>query len=177
MKEENKLFFKNKKSFFICIFMLFVTVASFADIHIIWSTVRPTVEGVNTRLISRSSVNTEFFRNWNEYPFILFGNKNIHNRSSYASTSEYMIGLMPLESGPGFRQFSNWLNSNQNFAFAYSNDAVSDIIIICFVTGNRVYDFIFNNSGNGRNTNNMELKSNLETLINRILVDINDFIF
>jgi hypothetical protein len=175
MNEKNKVFFKDKKFFLTCIFLLIVTMPSFADINIIWSTVKPTVEGVNTRFISKSSVKIEFLRSWDEYAFILFTDRNSHNRVSYAMTTEHMIGLVPLASG--FRQFSNWLNSDQNFVFAYSSETASDIIVVCIATRYRVYEIIFNNSGNGMNTNNMGLISAFEKSINGILDDINEYLW
>jgi hypothetical protein len=65
--------------------------SSFADINIIWSTSRPTVEGINARVIQRNSVKPEFFRNFDEYYYVIYSDRNAHDRASYARMTEAFV--------------------------------------------------------------------------------------
>jgi len=154
-----------KNGLFLLIFMLFASMPSFAsDIRIFWTTARPTVAGINPRVIPMSSVKAEFFRSWDEYAYVIHTDKNVYERDFYTRLSEMFPSM-----GPGDRQFSNWLKSNQNFVFAYSSQSARGVIIICFVTRHWVYEISFNIFGTGLSTNNRERRRSFDAYVDDIL--------
>lgn len=154
-----------KKTIFVCLFLFLIIMFSFADdVRFIWSTARPTVEGVTTRVIPKSSVKAEFFRSWDEYPYISYSERNAYDRGSYAKMSEGLASM-----GLGYRQWVNWLKSNQNLVFA---QAFQGNMTISFLTRNWVYEINFNVHRVGSSTNNRELRRNYEAFIDDLLGDI-----
>jgi len=144
--------------------MAFAVLYSYADIRYLWSTARPTVEGVTTRVISMNSVKSEFLRCWDEYAFFYFSEKNIFDREYYIRLTEMIT------SEPGYRQFGYWLKNNRNFVIAYSSTDARGIITFSFVVGNYVYECNFNIFGFGVNTlNNNALRRDWEIFIDDLL--------
>ncbi|MCL2721515.1 MAG: hypothetical protein FWD47_09280 [Treponema sp.] len=155
------------KLVFLCFLLLFITSYSFGLDNINWSTVRPTIQGVNVnRIIPMSSVKTEFFRVWEEYSFIDFSDSNINHRSFNTRLAELFVSQ-----GPGFRQFHSWLINNRNYVICYPVDWPGNIrnIEVNFIIGDYVYGMTFNNIGNGSRTNNRQLRREFEVWIDDLL--------
>ena len=160
------IFLHFKKTFFVVLLLLFCTLYLFGLDSINWSTVRPTVQGVNARVISMSSVKTEFFKIWDEYSFIQFTDQNINHRSINTRIAELVASQ-----GPGFRQFHSWLINNRNFVICYPIDWPGGIrtVVVNFIIGDYVYDMTFNNLGNGSRTNNIQLRREFGVYIDDLL--------
>ena len=152
-----------KKIIFVLIFSLLTLVFSYGDVRYLWATTRPTIEGVNTRVIPMNSVKSEFLRSWDEYAFIIFSDRNIHERDTYSRLLEMVAHE------PGYRQFSYWLSHNRNFVTAYTSSEVRGNITIAFVIGNYVYEVSFNISVGSSTINNIALRREWESFIDDLL--------
>ena len=152
-----------KKITFFLIFSLLILVFSYGDMRYLWATARPTVEGINTRVIPMNSVKSEFLRSWDEYAFIIFSDKNIYERDAYSMLLEMVTHE------PGYKQFSYWLSHNRNFVAAYTSSEVRGNMTIAFVIGSYVNEVSFNISVGSSTINNITLRCEWESFIDDLL--------
>jgi hypothetical protein len=144
--------------------MLFIRLSSYGDMRYLWSTARPTIEGVNTTVIPMNSVKSEFIRCWDEYAFFSFSEKNIFDREYYIRLTE----MITFE--PGYRQFGYWLKNTRNFVIAFTSTNSRGNVTFSFAVGNFVYECNFNIFGFGVNTiNNTVLRREWEIFIDKLL--------
>ena len=157
----------NKKIGFCIFFLLFSVASTFAQNNqILWSTVRPTVQGINARLVPLNTVKDEFFRSWHEYSHIVFSERKIYSRTTILNV--WQSG----SSTPARRQIVSWMNNNRNFVIGYVTtfaDGSRPGLQIHFFIGDYVYEMLLNNLGNGSRTNNNQLRSEFEQYINNLL--------